>query len=242
MHKFKKEPDLSPEQIKELVNQWFTVEEAIIVLSLNGEKISNSAFNQIAKQVDMNKNFAQLGKPQTKKEKPNGRGRPKKLYNRSFIESMRSLAMSDTYKHIEEYNVDYFINNNWKNEIKDEFREVLKEHSIDLKDAYGIADELSSIVGDLVIQKYNAIIGQNKLLIHQNKKLEDTKEYYISLYRGVEENANILNEITMFIKNDIAESSKALSRKEAHHTSLTMNVESRLDTIENLLEDIKDNK
>lgn len=75
--------------------------------------------------------------------------------------------------------------------------------------------------------------------MHQNKKLEDTKEYYIAMHQGVEENANVLNDIATFIKNDISESSEVLSRKEAHHTKQTISVNQKLEQILKLLEDNK---
>jgi signal transduction histidine kinase len=124
--------------------------------------------------------------------------------------------------------------------LKVEFKEFLKDY-IDSKQIYGAVDELTRIVGENIIQKYNGLIGQNKFLVHQNKKLEDTKEYYIALYRGVEENANVLNDITNFVKRDISESSAVLIRKEAHHTKQTVNVNQKLEEILKLLEDIKIN-
>lgn len=72
--------------------------------------------------------------------------------------------------------------------------------------------------------------------MHQNKKLEDTKEYYISLYQGVEVNANLLHKIENDIKSDIHESFALLSRKEASHTKLTLTVNKKLEEILNIFE------
>lgn len=241
MFLWRKEEALSPEQIEELKNQWFSMEEAIEELAVDGEKLTKSSFRRNADQVNINKEFAQIGKPQVKEEKLQGKGRPRKIYNRAFVEALRSLAISDTYRKVEEEPIDFFISSDWKEEIQEEFKEILKDYIDDHKEIYGVVEELSRIVGENIIQKYNTLIGQNRLLVHQNKKLEDTKEYYIAMYRGVEENANVLNDIANFIKSDISESSAVLSRKEAYHTKQTVNVNQKLEEILKLLEDIKSN-
>ncbi|MEK3936935.1 MULTISPECIES: hypothetical protein [Sporosarcina] len=225
-------------QIEDLKNQWFSMEEAIEELALDGNKITESSFRREANRVDLNKEFAQIGKPQIKDEKLEGKGRPRKLYNRAFVEALRSFAISNTYVRVEEEPIDYFISNDWKDDIEVEFKEVMNNY-LDNKHIYSAVDELTRIVGETIIQKYNAIIGQNKFLIHQNKKLEDSKEYYIGMYRGVEENANMLNNLAGFIKSDISESSAMLSKKEEYHIKLTLNINQQLEEILELLNDIK---
>jgi len=61
----------------------------------------------------------------------------------------------------------------------------------------------------------------------------------VSIHRGVEETANVLNDIANCIKSDISESSAVLSRKEAFHTKQTVNVNQKLEEIRKLLKDIK---
>lgn len=241
MWSFTKKEGLSPDRIEELKNQWFSMEEAIEELAVNGEKLAESTFRRRANQVNRDKDFFEIGKPQIKEEKGEGKGRPKKIYNRAFIEALRSIAISDTYIQVEEQPIDFFISSDWKEVIEEEFKETLNDFNINQKDIYEIVQELSRNVGETIIQKYNAIIGQNKFLVHQNKKLEDTKEYYIALYRGVEENANVLTDIAKFIKDDISESSALLSRKEVMHMKQTINVNKKLEEILDLLQNTKVN-
>lgn len=59
------------------------------------------------------------------------------------------------------------------------------------------------------------------------------------MYRGVEENANMLNNLAGFIKSDISESSAMLSKKEEYHIKLTLNINQQLEEILELLNDIK---
>ncbi|MFL2132340.1 hypothetical protein [Desemzia sp. FAM 24101] len=239
MHVFKK-IEISTKDFEEFKNQWFSMEEAIEELAINGETLSKSSFNRIANQVHCNKEIFELGKPEIKNTKLEGKGRPRKEYNRAFVEAIRSLAISDTFRKIEEAPVDFFISDNWKKDIEEEFKEALKNY-IDKKEVYGAVEVLTRIVGENIVQKYNALIGQNKLLIHQNRKLEDTKEYYIAVHRGVEENANVVNDITNFIKRDISESSNLLSRKESAHMETTLSVNRKLGEILKALEDLKNN-
>lgn len=238
---FTKEEELNSEQIKELKNQWFTMEEAIKELSFDGKNYSESSFRRDAAKVNTNKEFAQIGKPMVKEEKLGGKGRPRKVYNRAFVESLRTFAISDSYKQVEEEPIEFFINNEWKDMIKGKFQKTLKDYKVEQKYINIIVEELLSIVNDDIIQNCNALVGQNKLLVHQNKKLEDTKEYYVAMYQGVEENANVLTDIANFIKGDISESSALLSKKEASHFNQTVNVNKKLDEILELLQDIKDN-
>ncbi|WP_051258554.1 hypothetical protein [Atopococcus tabaci] len=239
---FTKEEELNSEKIKELKNQWFTMEEAIEELSFDGKNYSESSFRRDAAKVNTNKEFAQIGKPMVKEEKLGGKGRPRKVYNRAFVEALRTFAISDSYKQVEEEPIEFFINNEWKDMIKGKFQKTLKDYKVEQKYINIIVEELLSIVNDDIIQNCNALVGQNKLLVHQNKKLEDTKEYYISLHRGVEENANILNNIANHIKNDISESSSALSRKEVYHLDQTLKVNNKLDEILKLLKETKSDR
>lgn len=123
--------------------------------------------------------------------------------------------------------------------IETEFREILDEYIKGPDEVDSAVEELLLTVGKNIIEKYYSIIAQNKLLVHQNKKLEDTKEYYIALHRGVEENANVLNNIVNHIKSDISESSSALSRKEVYHLDQTLKVNNKLDEILKLLKETK---
>ncbi|WP_182476393.1 hypothetical protein [Mammaliicoccus sciuri] len=50
----------------------------------------------------------------------------------------------------------------------------MKDYKVDQKYINIIVEEHLSIVNDDIIQKCHALVGQNKLLVHQNKKLEDT--------------------------------------------------------------------
>lgn len=235
---YKREEDLKQEQIEELKNQWFSMEEAIDELAIGENKITESSFRREAKRVNLNKDFAQIGKPQIKDEKLDGKGRPRKLYNRAFIEALRSFAISDTYIRFEEVPIEYFASKEWRENLEVEFKDVLDNY-VDSKFVYGAINELTRIVGENIISKLIGSIAQNKLLIHHNKKLEDTKEYYIALYRGVEENANLLNDLTKFIKSDISDSSALLISKEAYHSKLTFNVNEKLEEIVKLLEEVK---
>lgn len=237
---FNKE-ELSPEQIKKWKNEWFSMEEAIRKLAGDGKELKESSFRRYAAEINTDKEFGQIGKPQIKLETPKGKGRPRNLYNRAFIEALRSYATSDSFKKTEEEPIDFFINNDWRIVIEEEFKEVLEGYIKDPKEVNLVADELSRIVGEKVLQKYNAFIGQNRILIHQNRKLQDNIEYYISLYGGVEANANVLHKLENHIKRDILESSELLSRKEAYHTKLSLNVNQNLKRIIDMLENTKIN-
>ncbi|CAI9387539.1 hypothetical protein BACSP_02025 [Bacillus sp. T2.9-1] len=239
MWSFTKAEGLSPEQIAELKNQWFSIDEAIEELAVNGARLTESTFRREAKEVNTDKDFLGIGKPQVKKEKVEGKGRPRQIYNRAFIEALRANAISDTYKRIEEEPIAFFTNNDWKAKIEAEFREILDEYIKGPEAVDSAVEELLLTVGNNIIEKYYSIIAQNKLLVHQNKKLEDTKEYYIALYRGVEENANVLNDLAIHIKNDISESSSALSRKEVYHLNQTLKVNNKLDEILKSLNETK---
>jgi len=166
---FTKEEELNSEQIKELKNQWFTMEEAIEELSFDGKNYSESSFRRDAAKVNTNKEFAQIGKPMVKEEKLGGKGRPRKVYNRAFVEALRTFAISDSYKQVEEEPIEFFINNEWKDMIKGKFQKTLKDYKVEQKYINIIVEELLSIVNDDIIQKCNALVGQNKLLVHQNQ-------------------------------------------------------------------------
>lgn len=51
-----------------------------------------------------------------------GKGRPRKMYNRAFVEALRTFAISDSYKQVEEEPIEFFINNEWKDMIKGKFK------------------------------------------------------------------------------------------------------------------------
>lgn len=89
----------------------------------------------------------------------------------------------------------------------------------------------------MIVEKYYGLAGQNKFLVNRNKKLEDTKEYYIAVQRGVEERANELNRISRNITDDINSHSKQLVSKEVYHLKQTVQVNEKLDRILKLLEE-----
>src|SRR5699024_3485319 len=100
MWSFTREEGLSQEQIEELKNQWFTLEEAIEELEVNGGKETESTFRRRANEVNKDKEFFEIGKPQVKEEKVESKGHPKKIYNRAFVEALRANAINDTNKRI----------------------------------------------------------------------------------------------------------------------------------------------
>lgn len=71
---FTKEEGLSAKQIKELKNQWFSMEEAIEELAYNGNKITVATFRRRANQVNREKDFFEMGKPQVKEKRLKVRG------------------------------------------------------------------------------------------------------------------------------------------------------------------------
>lgn len=233
----------SPEKSEKMKNEWFTFEEANENFAIHGAKMSKTSFDTEAKKIDCDKNFGELGKPEIKTSKSGGRGRPRNIYNRAFIEAMRTLAISDTYIKVEEGPIDFFLSDDWKELIQEEFRETLNLYLSDEKnvDVYGIVEELTISVSENIIKKYAPLIGQNKLLIHQNKKLEDTKEYFIAVNQRVEGSANVVNDLAQYVKDDASESSKLLNNQNAAHLKTNLSVNRKLNEIQKTLEDIKNN-
>jgi|GEM_PF-5615379 hypothetical protein len=226
--------------IEELKQRWYTIDEAIEELSENGKEISRTDFSRQMDTVDFDKEIGFLGKPQYKEEKSGGRGRPKKLYNHAAVEAIRSFALSDTFKKAEEEPIDFFVNNKWRDDISLFLSGFLKSYqnkNIDENDIDNIVDETLEIVGKVIVEKYYGLAGQNKFLVNRNKKLEDTKEYYIAVQQGVEERANELNRISRNITDDINSRSKQLVSKEVYHLKQTVQVNEKLDRILKLLEE-----
>lgn len=195
------------------------------------------------KKVDLNKEVGLVGKPKIRKEKTGGKGKPRHLYNHAAVEALRTFALSDTFKRVP---IDFFVNDDWRKDISKPLSAFLENnyltgtiHKIDIQD---IVNEALKIVNKVVIERYFSLAGQNKFLVGRNKKLEDTKEYYIAVQRGVEEQANVLYGIYNFINKDIKASSDMLARKEAYHFDNTVSVNQKLDKILKLLNELNERK
>lgn len=100
--------------IEELKQTWYTTNEAIEELAENGKKISEASFLRAMSEVDFDKEVGFVGKPKTKKEKTGGRGRPSTLYNHAAVEAVRTFALSDPHKKIQEEPINLFVNDEWK--------------------------------------------------------------------------------------------------------------------------------
>lgn len=254
--------DWQKNAIEELKKKWYTMDEAIEALAENGRKITKTDFQRKMETVDFNKEIGFMGKPQIQEKKTGGRGRPRKQYNHAAVEAIRTFALSDTFKKVEEEPIDFFLNNKWRDEVSlfldGKLREALKK-MLEVRDEYkykpdkemdkklieatilGLRDETLDIVDDIIVKRYYSLAGQNKFLVGRNKRLEDTKEFFIASHSGVEERASELNRISRTIREDIEESSKLLARKEVYHFNQTMQVNQKLEKVLELLEDIKKN-
>lgn len=190
--------------IEELKQTWYTTNEAIEELAENGKKISEASFLRAMSEVDFDKEVGFVGKPKTKKEKTGGRGRPSTLYNHAAVEAVRTFALSDTHKKIQEEPINLFVNDEWKKEIKVSLEGYLTSNYKDEKiDGAGIADiteYVNELVDKVVIKNYYSLVGQNKLLVHRNKELERTKERLIKESSAIEARAGELQQTASFIK------------------------------------------
>jgi hypothetical protein len=232
--------------IEELKKKWYTVDEAINELEANGRTISKSAFYREMEKVDLNKEVGFVGKPEIKEERIDGKGRPRKLYNHAAVEALRTFTLSDTFKKVQEEPIDFFVNDDWREDISKFLSKYLEENylndSIDGFAIKDIVDETLEIVNKAVIERYYSLAGQNKFLVDRNKKLEDTKEYYIAVSRGIEERANELNGIADFIKKDIKASSNMLENKEIYNLNNMISVNRKLDKVLEVLNELNERK
>ncbi|MGC6768814.1 hypothetical protein [Enterococcus sp. LJL51] len=211
--------------IEELKQTWYTTNEAIEELSENGKKISKASFLRAISEVDFDKEIGFVGKPKTKNEKTGGKGRPLTLYNHAAVEAVRTFALSDTYKKIQEEPIDFFVNDEWKKEITVSLKGYLISNYEDEKiNGAGITDiteYVNELVNRVVIKNYYSLIGQNKFLVHRNKELEGTKERLIAESSAIEARAGELHQIANFIKQHSKSTDKLLiNRTDAYFEQL----------------------
>lgn len=182
--------------IEELKQTWYTTNEAIEELAENGKKISKASFLRAISEVDFDKDIGLVGKPLTKKEKSGGKGRPFTLYNHAAVEAVRTFALSDTYKKIQEEPIEFFVNDEWKKEITVSLEGYLtnnyKDEKINSAGIIDITKYVNELVDKVVIKNYYSLIGQNKFLLHRNKELERTKERLIKESSAIEARAGEL--------------------------------------------------
>lgn len=196
--------------LDELKKRWYDISEAIEVLSINGQKISEATFNREMGKVDFNKEVGFVGKPQIKEEKTGGRGRPRKLYNHAAVEALRTFATSNTFKKVQEESIDFFVNDDWKKDLSSYIEGYLKANYLNEKlNKAGVEDIVAYVlerVSHTLVKDYFALAGQNKFLVQRNKELERSKEYLLTQTAGIEERANVLQgiryELVDYVKND----------------------------------------
>lgn len=204
------------EQIEKLKNTWYTVEEAVEELAVNGLKISIADFRRKAKKLNFDKEFDLTGKPEIKTGATGRKGRPRKYYNHAAVESIRSFAYTDTYIKAIEEPIDVFVDNQWRNKIKNQFDETLSEYK-DVKITPGeilhITDELINFLEETIMKNYHSLVGQNKLLIHQNQSLERKVLNYESIQNVLTERSNELGTIKNFIMDETKENLQLLVKE-----------------------------
>lgn len=226
--------------IEELKQTWYTTNEAIEELAENGKKISEAAFLRAISKVDFDKEIGFIGKPLTKKEKTGGKGRPSTLYNHAAVEAVRTFALSDTYKKIQEEPIDFFVNDGWKKEMTVDLKEYLTSNYKDEKiNGAGIADiteYVNELVYKIVIKNYYSLAGQNKFLIHRNNELERTKERLIIESSAIESRAGELQQIASFIKQHSTSTDKLLINRTDAYFEQLVGLNKRLDEVVNSLE------
>lgn len=229
--------------IEELKQTWYTTNEAIEELAENGKKISKASFLRAISEVDFDKDIGLVGKPLTKKEKSGGKGRPSTLYNHAAVEAVRTFALSDTYKKIQDEPIDFFVNDEWKKEITVCLEGYLTKNYKDEKiDGAGIADiteYVNELVDKAVIKNYYSLIGQNKFLIHRNKELERAKERLIVESSAVEARAGELQQIANFIKQHSKSTDDLLINRTDAYFEQLVGLNKKLDEIIVSLEDTK---
>lgn len=226
------------EQIEKLKNTWYTVEEAVEELTVNGLKISIADFRRKAKKLNFDKEFALVGKPEIKESATGRKGRPRKYYNHAAVESIRSFAYSNAYIKAIEEPIDVFIDHQWRDKIREKFEETLslyRNEEITPEAILHITDELYIFLDETIIKNYHNLVGQNKLLAHQKEVLEKRVVNYESIQNVLTERANELGIIKKFIEDDIRASSQTLANKEVYHFKMSMGIDKKLNTIIEML-------
>ncbi|EOW6324701.1 hypothetical protein ACOZPU_000962 [Listeria monocytogenes] len=231
--------------IEELKQMWYTTNEAIEELAESGKEISETSFLRAMSEVDFDKEVGFVGKPKTKREKTGGRGRPSTLYNHAAVEAVRTFALSDTYKKIQEEPIDFFVNDEWKKEITVDLKGYLtsnyKDEKINGAGIADITDYVNELVNKIVIKNYYSLIGQNKLLIHRNKELERTKERLIAESSAIEARAGELQQIVSFIKQHSKSTDDLLINRTDAYFEQLVELNKRLDELDEDLKCIKIN-
>jgi len=225
--------------IEELKQTWYTTKEAIEELAENGKQISKASFLRALSEVDFDKEVGFVGKPKTKKEKTGGKGRPFTLYNHAAVEAVRTFALSDTHKKIQEEPIDLFVNDEWKKEITVFLESYLTSNYKDEKiNGAGIADiteYVNELVDKVVIKNYYSLIGQNKLLVQRNNELERTKERLIAESSAIEARAGELQQMAGFIKQHSKSTDDLLINRTDAYFEQLVGLNKRLDEIANSL-------
>lgn len=221
--------------IEELKQMWYTTNEAIEELAENGKKVSKASFLRAISEVDFDKDIGLVGKPLTKKEKSGGKGRPSTLYNHAAVEAVRTFALSDTYKKIQDEPIDLFVNDEWKKEITVDLKGYLtsnyKDEIINGAGITDITEYVNELVNRVVIKNYYSLIGQNTLLIHRNKELERTKERLIAESSAIEARAGELQQIASFIKQHSKSTDDLMINRTDAYFEQLVGLNKRLDEI-----------
>ncbi|MCB5953271.1 hypothetical protein LI951_14440 [Enterococcus sp. BWT-B8] len=232
--------------IEELKQTWYTTNEAIEELAENGKKVSKASFLRAISEVDFDKEIGFVGKPKTKNEKTGGKGRPLTLYNHAAVEAVRTFALSDTHKKIQEEPIDLFVNDEWKKEITADLKGYLtsnyKDEKINGAGIIDITEYVNELVDKVVIKNYYSLIGQNKFLVHRNKELERTKERLIAESSAIEARAGELQQMAGFIKQHSKSTDDLLINRTDAYFEQLMGLNKKLDKILNNLEKIKKEK
>jgi hypothetical protein len=214
-------------------------------LAENGKKISEASFLRAMSEVDFDKEVGFVGKPKTKKEKTGGRGRPSTLYNHAAVEAVRTFALSDMHKKVQEEPIDFFVNDEWKKEITVSLEGYLTRNYKDEKiDGAGIADiteYVNELVNKIVIKNYYSLVDQNKLLVHRNKELERTKERLIAESSAIEARASELRQIADFIKQHSKSTDDLLINRTDAYFEQLVGLNKRLEELDGDLKCIKIN-
>lgn len=233
------------EQIEKLKNTWYTVEEAVEELAVNGFKISIADFRRKAKKLNFDKEFALVGKPEIKTSATGRKGRPRKYYNHAAVESIRSFAFSNAYVKAIEEPIDVFIDHQWRERFRETLEETLslyRNEKITPEVILHITDELYLFLDETIIKNYHNLVGQNKLLAHQKEVLDKRVVNYESIQNVLTERANELGSLKTFIEDDIRASSQTLVNKEVYHLKKSMSIENKLNTIIKVLGEINNDR
>ncbi|EGF3616783.1 hypothetical protein ICW77_000957 [Listeria monocytogenes] len=104
-----------------------------------------------------------------------------------------------------------------------------------------ITDYVNELVNKIVIKNYYSLIGQNKLLIHRNKELERTKERLIAESSAIEARAGELQQIVSFIKQHSKSTDDLLINRTDAYFEQLVELNKRLDELDEDLKCIKIN-